>query len=168
MKMSEKSSSSAKRTELIQKFDWEIRQLSTATVLAASAIAQQVGMNASDLQCAEFLVRMGPMTAGQLAELSGLTTGAITGVVDRLERAGWARRETDPKDRRRVIIRPVPQNSLATAGLYDPYIQAMSELLADYDDQELGFILEFISRLSTVTSQIASQIRTGAESVEKS
>lgn len=159
--MPEKSSSSAKRTELIQKFDWEIRQLSTATVLAASAIAQQVGMNASDLQCAEFLVRKGPLTAGQLAELSGLTTGAITGVVDRLEQAGWAQRETDPNDRRRVIIRPIPQDSPATDGLYAPYTQAMSELLADYDDQELGFILEFISRLSAVTSQIASQMRTG-------
>lgn len=95
--MPQQSSDSAERKELTQKFDWEIRQLTTATVIA-SAIAQQVGMNSSYLQCAELLVRMGPMTAGQLAELSGLTTGAITGVVDRLERAGWAQRVADPTD----------------------------------------------------------------------
>ena len=148
--------------ELIQKFDWEIRQLNTAITLAVTAVAQQIGMNASDMQCAEFLVRQGPLTAGQLAELSGLTTGAITGVVDRLERAGWARRENDPADRRRVIIRAVPQDTNAEEGLYDPYTEAMSNLLADYDDQELHFILEFISRLSATNAEIASQIRSGS------
>lgn len=148
--------------ELIQKFDWEIRQLNTAITLAVTAVAQQIGMNASDMQCAEFLVRQGPLTAGQLAELSGLTTGAITGVVDRLERAGWARRENDPADRRRVIIRAIPQDTNAEEGLYDPYTEAMSNLLADYDDQELHFILEFISRLSATNAEIASQIRSGS------
>ena len=164
--MPQQSSDSAERKELTQKFDWEIRQLTTATVIAASAIAQQVGMNSSDLQCAELLVRMGPMTAGQLAELSGLTTGAITGVVDRLERAGWAQRMADPTDRRRVIIRALPQDSPAEAGLYHPYTEAMSGLLADYNDQELGFILEFIRRLTSVTSQMASQLQAAAKSTK--
>ncbi len=164
--MPQQSSDSAERKELTQKFDWEIRQLTTATVIAASAIAQQVGMNSSDLQCAELLVRMGPMTAGQLAELSGLTTGAITGVVDRLERAGWAQRVADPTDRRRVIIRALPQDSPAEAGLYHPYTEAMSGLLADYNDQELGFILEFIRRLTSVTSQMASQLQAAAKSTK--
>ena len=162
MQMVQKSN----REELIQKFDWEVRQLSTATTMAASAIAQQIGMNSSDLQCAELLVRMGPLTAGQLAELSGLTTGAITGVVDRLERAGWAKREADSKDRRRVIIRALPQDSPAESSLYNPYTEAMSDLLADYNDEELGFILEFISRLTTVTSQMAAQIQANTKSAK--
>ena len=160
--MPQNASTSPERMELIQKFDWEIRQLNTVITLAVTAVAQQIGMNASDMQCAEFLVRQGPLTAGQLAELSGLTTGAITGVVDRLERAGWARRENDPADRRRVIIRAIPQDTNAEEGLYDPYTEAMSNLLADYDDQELHFILEFISRLSATNAEIASQIRSGS------
>ena len=164
--MVQKSSNLYNREELIQKFDWEVRQLSTATTMAASAIAQQIGMNSSDLQCAELLVRMGPLTAGQLAELSGLTTGAITGVVDRLERAGWAKREADSKDRRRVIIRALPQDSPAESSLYNPYTEAMSDLLADYNDEELGFILEFISRLTTVTSQMAAQIQANIKSAK--
>ena len=166
MQMVQKSSNLYNREELIQKFDWEVRQLSTATTMAASAIAQQIGMNSSDLQCAELLVRMGPLTAGQLAELSGLTTGAITGVVDRLERAGWAKREADSKDRRRVIIRALPQDSPAESSLYNPYTEAMSDLLADYNDEELGFILEFISRLTTVTSQMAAQIQANIKSAK--
>ncbi|MCB8925633.1 MAG: MarR family transcriptional regulator [Ardenticatenaceae bacterium] len=166
MQMVQKSSNLYNREELIQKFDWEVRQLSTATTMAASAIAQQIGMNSSDLQCAELLVRMGPLTAGQLAELSGLTTGAITGVVDRLERAGWAKREADSKDRRRVIIRALPQDSPAESSLYNPYTEAMSDLLADYNDEELGFILEFISRLTAVTSQMAAQIQANTKSAK--
>lgn len=166
MQMVQKSSNLYNREELIQKFDWEVRQLSTATTMAASAIAQQIGMNSSDLQCAELLVRMGPLTAGQLAELSGLTTGAITGVVDRLERAGWAKREADSKDRRRVIIRALPQDSPAESSLYNPYTEAMSDLLADYNDEELGFILEFINRLTAVTSQMAAQIQANTKSAK--
>jgi len=166
MQMLQKSSNLYNREELIQKFDWEVRQLSTATTMAASAIAQQIGMNSSDLQCAELLVRMGPLTAGQLAELSGLTTGAITGVVDRLERAGWAKREADSKDRRRVIIRALPQDSPAESSLYNPYTEAMSDLLADYNDEELGFILEFINRLTAVTSQMAAQIQANTKSAK--
>ena len=166
MQMLQKSSNLYNREELIQKFDWEVRQLSTATTMAASAIAQQIGMNSSDLQCAELLVRMGPLTAGQLAELSGLTTGAITGVVDRLERAGWAKREADSKDRRRVIIRALPQDSPAESSLYNPYTEAMSDLLADYNDEELGFILEFINRLTAVTSQMAAQIQANTKAAK--
>ena len=161
------SSLSPERIELIQKFTYEIRRLATANNLLASAIAQRVGLNASDLQCAQLLVRMGPLTAGQLAELSGLTTGAITGVVDRLEKAGWAQREADPNDRRRVIIVPMPEKTPRTAGLYDSYAQTLFELLSDYDDQELAMILEFISRFSSVTYQEASKMQSEAESAKK-
>jgi DNA-binding MarR family transcriptional regulator len=108
---------------------------------------------------------MGPLTAGRLAELSGLTTGAITGVVDRLERAGWAHREADPNDRRRVIIVPVPQETPKVAGLYESYGRAISTLLADYDDEELAMILEFINRFSSITSQEAARMQTETESV---
>jgi DNA-binding MarR family transcriptional regulator len=120
-------------------------------------------MNASDLKCAELLARIGPMTAGELAELSGLTTGAITGVVDRLMKAGWAERQPDLSDRRRVIIRPVPQDARPIEGLYEPYVQLMSGLLAEYDDQELALILDFVRRLSSVNHQSAWKIRTGME-----
>src|SRR5215212_837039 len=105
------SSPLSTREQLVQQIDWALRELSTSTVLAATAIAQKVGMGANDLRCGELLVRNGPMTAGELAKATGLTTGAITGIVDRLEKAGWAQRRADPGDRRRVVIYPGPQEN---------------------------------------------------------
>ncbi len=161
--MAEKSSPALERTELIQRFVWEMRKMSTATMLHVSSVAQQVGLSANDLKCAELLLRDGPMTAGLLAERSGLTTGAVTGVADRLEQAGWARRQADPADRRRVIIEALPRESRALAGLYDSYMRSVSELLSHYDDQQLALILEFFSRFSAISFQEAARMRASAD-----
>lgn len=157
--MSKKSILATERAKLIDEFNWEIRKLSSAVVVLASSIAQRIGMNPSDLECANILARMGPMTAGKLSELSGLTTGAITGVVDRLEKAGWAKRVADTQDRRRVIIQSVPQSPQYIDGLYESYAKAMSELISKYNDQELVLILEFTRRLSSLNFQEASNIK---------
>src|SRR5215211_2208856 len=70
--------------------------------------AQKLGVNRTDLRCLNIVENQGPMTAGRLAELSGLTTAAVTAVLDRLERAGYARRVRDQKDRRQVIVELTP------------------------------------------------------------
>src|SRR5687767_15738873 len=74
------------------------------SALLSATIAARAGITPTDLESLDLLRRLGPMTAGRLAELTGLTTGAITGMIDRLERRGYARREADPSDRRRVIV----------------------------------------------------------------
>jgi DNA-binding MarR family transcriptional regulator len=118
-------------------------------------------MGPNDLKCAELLVRNGPMTAGQLAKATGLTTGAITGIVDRLEQAGWARRGADPGDRRRVIIHPGPQeNQKTTADLYASHAKTMDRLLSDYSDEQLNFLLEFIRRLTAINYEEAGRTKT--------
>jgi DNA-binding MarR family transcriptional regulator len=158
--MAKKSSPSPKRQELTEQIDWALRELSTSTVLAVSSIAQKVGMGPNDFKCAELLVRNGPMTAGQLAKASGLTTGAITGVVDRLEKAGWARREADPHDRRRVIIHPGPQDNQKTAAdLYASHMKRLDLLLSDYTDEQLSFILEFVRGLTSINLEEANKAR---------
>jgi DNA-binding MarR family transcriptional regulator len=148
------------RQELIQQMDWVLRELSTSTVLAASSIAQKVGMGPNDLKCAELLVRNGPMTAGQLAQATGLTSGAITGIVDRLEKAGWARRQADPHDRRRVIIHPGPQENEKTAAeLYANHMEMRERLLSGYSDEQISFILEFVRRLVSINYEVAGKER---------
>jgi DNA-binding MarR family transcriptional regulator len=113
--------------------------------------------------CAELLVRNGPMTAGQLAKATGLTSGAITGIVDRLESAGWARREHDPHDRRRVIIHPGPQDNPKTAAeLYASHTKVMDLLLSDYTDEQLVFILQFLRRLTSINYEVAGKTDTAA------
>src|SRR5262245_29900394 len=98
------SRGNSERAEVLATLPAEFRQLSVATIMFHQAIADRLGMNVTDHKCADLLERNGPMTAGELAEQTGLTTGAITGVIDRLEQAGFVRRAPDPGDRRRVIV----------------------------------------------------------------
>lgn len=155
--MAEMSRLEQSRSEIIRALDWRLRTFTTSAVLAANTIAQKVGLGANDLKCAEILVRMGPMSAGKLGELAGLTTGAITGIVDRLEKAGWAKRGSDPNDRRRVIIYPGPQDTQAVAGLYDSYMESLTKLLEGYSDAELTLITEFIDGLIKINHEQAGQ-----------
>src|SRR5580700_9490830 len=83
------------------------KRLSTATILFHTAVADRMGVSGADAKCRSILLQFGPMTAGELARHLGLTSGAVTGVIDRLERARLARRVADPKDRRRVVVEPV-------------------------------------------------------------
>src|SRR5450432_703373 len=93
------------RREIVASVIDESRRMSTRTVVFHAAIAERLGLNPSDHKCADLICNeTGPVTAGRLAELTGLSTGAITGVVDRLERAGFVSRVPDPEDRRRVVI----------------------------------------------------------------
>src|SRR5688572_33153636 len=96
------------RGELVAAVVSAMRVFSSQSVLYTTATADALGVNLADLLCAGIISVTGPVTAGRLAELTGLTTGAITGVIDRMEQAGYARRIADPSDRRRVIVELIP------------------------------------------------------------
>jgi DNA-binding MarR family transcriptional regulator len=95
------------------------------------------------MDCMDFLNLEGRMTAGRLAELTGLTTGAITGVIDRLEKAGYVRRERDDSDRRKVFIAVVPETTARIGRLYVPMQQSMQKLWSRYSEEELQLLLRF-------------------------
>ena len=92
------------RNELIDEVGIELDELRRAADRLDEAVATQFGLNRTDLRCIGILYRRGRVTAGELAEESGLTPGAITTVLDRMERNGFANRVADPSDRRRVIV----------------------------------------------------------------
>src|SRR6266513_4425088 len=98
------------RAALLQGLEEALRRSSAQGVIFGQTVANVAGISGSDLECLEFLNLEGRVTAGRLAEVTGLTTGAITGVVDRLEKAGLVRRERDADDRRKVFITTVPDN----------------------------------------------------------
>src|SRR5262245_57499161 len=98
------------------------------------AVADRLGLNPTDHKAADRRLTRGPMTAGELADATGLTTGAVTGVIDRLEKAGYVRREDDPKDRRRVIVRVVPKRIAEIAPLFDDLAAATAEVGGRYSD----------------------------------
>ncbi|MDQ2807894.1 MAG: MarR family transcriptional regulator [Chloroflexota bacterium] len=134
----------------------EIREMSTQAVVLSQVIADRLGMNPTDVECLGVVAAEGSLTAGRLADLSGLTTGAITGVVDRLEKSGYVQRENDPTDRRRVIIRACAERQAELEEPFAGVTSATLELLAHYDAVQLATIRDFIVEANGVgRSQIA-------------
>src|SRR4051794_2621998 len=115
------------RAALMQELEEAMRRSSAQGVLFGQTVANVAGISGSDLECLDFLNLEGRVTAGRLAEVTGLTTGAITGVVDRLEKAGLVRRERDETDRRKVFIAVVPEARERLGQLYVPIEQGVGE-----------------------------------------
>lgn len=154
----------SERQKLIEAVSDSSRELSTWTVLFHSAIAAQVGLNITDHKCLDILFHAGAMTAGQIAEITGLTTGAVTGVIDRLEAAGYARRARDPHDRRRVIVEPVPETAARTLGpLFQRFLDHYRPLLDTYSDEDLRKLREFLSASVTYLQEEIALLRADGE-----
>jgi DNA-binding MarR family transcriptional regulator len=123
------------------------------------AIADRLGMNRTDMRCVDLIDQAGGMTAGELARAAGLTTGAVTAVIDRLERAGMARRVADPADRRRVRIEVTPKLWELTGPLMSPFIGESQAILDDYSTEELERFSEFLRRVIAVQAKHTERIR---------
>jgi DNA-binding MarR family transcriptional regulator len=137
------------------------RELSARYVMFHQAIAQRLGLNVTDHKCSELLVRMGPMTAGELARETGLTTGAITGVVNRLEKAGYVARTADPDDRRRVIVQPIDnlERSLEARLLFEPFGRSVGKLMAHYNESERALIANYLKSLVGIMREETLKLR---------
>ena len=98
------------------------------------------------------------MTAGRLAELTGLTTGAITGVIDRMEKAGFVRRERDESDRRKVFIVPVPERLVEIGRFYVLMQRAMQKLSEGYTDAELKLLLRYATEAYHAVLEATGQL----------
>ena len=139
-------SRSKARAALVEELEGAVRRSSAQGVIFGQTVANRAGISPSDLECLDFLNLEGRVTAGRLAEVTGLTTGAITGVVDRLEKAGFVRRERDETDRRKVFIVVVPETTAKIAQFYVPMQQAMHKLWSSYSDAELKLLLRFATQ----------------------
>jgi DNA-binding MarR family transcriptional regulator len=139
------------------------RSLGNSSSMLLNACAERLGLHSTDWGCVLLLNEAlpTPLTAGQLAELTGLTTGAVTGVLDRLENAGYVRRERDPADRRRVIVRLVPEEMARIQPMFDGMIADMVAMHRDYSDDELAVIVEMLTRSSDILRTHARRIRRG-------
>jgi len=151
--------SSPERAERLRRLVGAVRRQVAWTVLHNQTIADGLGMGVTDLHCVNLLDIEGPMTAGRLAELMGLTTGAVTGVLDRLERAGVLRREADPADRRRVVARLVPEGMERVRAAYAAVGAEVAELFAGYDDAQLAFLVEYTEGNAEMTRRLTTEMR---------
>lgn len=123
-----------------------LREQSTQTVLFHAFIAEQLGLNTTDHKALDLIAKTNEMTAGQLAEMTGLTTGAITGVIDRLEKKEFVRRAFDANDRRRIIIQFVPEAAEKIYSVFAPIQKQTKTLLEKYTEDELILLRDFLSR----------------------
>lgn len=138
------------------------RTLSAQNLVISQAIAERLGINASDLECLDIAREMADevaVTAGQLADWIGLTSGAITGVIDRLERAGLVKRQRDPKDRRKVMVRPTSGASKTVPPLFQPLHDAMCGMWERYSDAQLELILDFLTNVRDVMVEEVGALR---------
>ncbi len=121
----------------------EVRRSQSATSRFDQAVADALGLNRTDMRCLDLLEREGSVTAGRLAQATGLTSGAMTTALDRLERAGYARRVRDASDRRRVLVEVTPL-ALREAGRFYGEHEALSERLYQrYSEKQLELLLQF-------------------------
>ena len=153
-----------RRPELIAALNRVMREVSGQGVIYSQAVAERLGVGSTELECLDCIVLRGAATAGDLARATGLTTGAITGVIDRLERAGYARREPDPADRRKVLVRATPAVATEVAPLYQPMAEASSAAMAGYDDDALSLLLDFLRTTYKAAVEATAALREGAVS----
>jgi DNA-binding MarR family transcriptional regulator len=145
--------------ELPQALTHELIDLSIAIDLIGQATASRLGINQTDLICLDLLVRQGPMGAGQLATALGLTTAAISAMATRLEAGGYAHREMDPNDRRRVVLHASPSGASQAFSLFDDLYHATAALNATYKQRDLQMLIHLLRRYRQLITDQATALR---------
>ena len=141
------------RTQLLRALDEMLRKVGAQSVLISDLVATRVGLNSTDLECLDVLYLAGPATAGTLARHTGLTTGATTAVIDRLERAGFVRRRRNMRDRRCVVVEVVRSGTGRIQPLYALLAARVARLNKQYDDRELTVVVDYLSRAVEVCAE---------------
>jgi DNA-binding MarR family transcriptional regulator len=150
----------AGRTGILARLDETLRKVGAHSVLLSDTVARLVGLNSTDLECLDLVSLAGPTTAGRLAAHTGLTTGAMTAVIDRLEQAGFVRRRADPDDRRRVLVEAVPGGIRHIEPLYRRLGESMTRLNGEYDERQLALIAEYLTRAVDLVAEHVTWLQT--------
>jgi len=130
-----------------------------AVVLHGQATAQALGMHATDLYALSALQFAGRLTSGEIAERTGLTTGAATRLIDRLESKGLVRRIVDPADRRKVVVEPADVGALEVDEVVTPARRRVGEILAGYSAEQLDVLLDYFTRAASAYQAATEEVR---------
>ncbi|MFI8521321.1 MarR family winged helix-turn-helix transcriptional regulator [Streptomyces sp. NPDC085481] len=153
---------SARRDGLMAELQGEARRYMAAYALFNQAVADHLRLHPTDVQCLNLLsMEREPVTIGRVAELTGLTTGSATRLVDRLERAGYVRRERDAEDRRRVMVAPVPERMAELGDFWRRLNGTWGGLFDGYGDDELALLTTYMRRTVELSAQQIDRLRSG-------
>ena len=148
------------RTQLTQQLITQLRSVTANSVMFSQIVAAKVGIYSTDNECLDFLMLHGSASAGQLSAFTGLTTGAVTAMIDRLETAGYVRREHDREDRRRINVIPNETKIMADIAPHTmPMGDAVEALCAELSEEELEIILKFMTKANSAASEVISKAR---------
>jgi DNA-binding MarR family transcriptional regulator len=136
-----------------------LRRVNLQGSLFGQTVAIRFGLTESDIEALEALIDSGASTAGRLSDLTGLTTGAITRVIDRLEQAGYVRRIPDPADRRRVIVEVVPERIAPVEKTIARVGDASASVIVGYSEGDLTVINDFLTRMAAIRRDEANALR---------
>jgi DNA-binding MarR family transcriptional regulator len=148
----------SRKRQIFDELIYEVRRSQNATDRFDQAVADAIGINRTDLRCLDVIQRDGPVPAGRLADETGLTTGAITTVLDRLERAGFARRVRDPTDRRRVLVEVTPEAFAGEVNFYGEHIAASEYAYRDYTEEQLEMLLGWVRAGRELNERAAAKL----------
>ena len=155
---------SARRAAAIARQTEAMQEFMARAVLFQDAVARSVGLNGTDLQAVGLLLNSGPATPGELAARTGLTAGgAVTAMIDRLERAGYVHRSRDEHDRRRVLVTADPDPILAGVGpVYGRVAQRWNAYLDTLSDEQIEFAAELLARAADLNREEIDRLRSDA------
>ncbi len=155
------SSETRHTADLHRELAREVRLMTSYSALFSQAVAERLGIHHTDMETMDFLNLFGPMSAGELSERTGLSTGATTRLIDRLEAAGFVRRTTDPRDRRRVIIEPAAPGEKIAQGmrLFGRMGRRHSDLWGSYSPEQLEVIIDFLRRSNEIMNEENTRLR---------
>jgi DNA-binding MarR family transcriptional regulator len=125
------------------------------------AIAERLGLNVSDLECLDFLADVGSATAGQVAERTNLTTGAVTSMLRRLQQAGYVTAERDPADRRRVVVTLRPERTAELERPYERFAERAQRLIEGYRAEEVALLVRHFDRMQALYLAELDRLRDG-------
>ncbi|MEU3844616.1 MarR family transcriptional regulator [Streptomyces sp. NPDC028635] len=150
------------RARLLEELSGVSRRYMASYALFNQAVADHLRLHPTDVQCLNLLaLEEGPVTTGRIAELTGLTTGSATRLVDRLEKAGYVRRERDATDRRKVLVVTVPERIAEFGRMWDRLGGGWYALFDDLDESQLGVIVDHMRRTTRFGAEQVARLRAG-------
>ncbi|MET7878337.1 MarR family winged helix-turn-helix transcriptional regulator [Micromonospora profundi] len=137
------------------------REMSRLSMVFRYAIAERLGLTVSDLECLDYLADAGSATAGQVAERTNLTTGAVTSMLRRLQQAGYVTAERDPADRRRVIVTLRPERIAELTRPYERFAERAARLIEGYSVEEVTLLVRHYDRMQAMYHDELDHLRCG-------
>lgn len=161
------SSRTSRRSDLGEAIRKGFGRYGAAHGLLTQAVAERLGLSASDLSSLGVLLEEGPLTPTRIGEITGLTSGAVTGVMDRLERAGFVAREADPEDRRKVMVKARSDRIPEVLALYAPLVEAGRSRLERVSEEQMELLADFLNASAEMTLRHASALRQGRPAADE-